>query len=80
MRAGKWPEAAALVPGIGGILAAAKLMPLSVTVEHAERAAMLPIAHKDPFDRLLAAQALEENLVLVSVDGAFLTVSGLSIA
>ena len=68
------------MPGIAGILAAAKMTPLSVTVEHAERAALLPIAHKDPFDRLLAAQAMEEGLTLISVDRVFQTVSGLSIA
>jgi PIN domain nuclease of toxin-antitoxin system len=41
---------------------------LSVTVEHAEWAGSLPILHRDPFDRLLVAQAHLEGLVLVSVD------------
>jgi PIN domain nuclease of toxin-antitoxin system len=31
----------------------------------------LPAAHRDPFDRMLAAQARAENLVLVSCDPAF---------
>ena len=43
-------------------------MELPVTIVHAERAAMLPMLHKDPFDRLLVAQALMEGLTLVTVD------------
>lgn len=80
VRAGKWPEAARLVPNIAGVLARANLAPLSVTVAHAERAALLAIAHKDPFDRLLAAQALEEGLVLLSLDPAFRSIDGLTLA
>lgn len=46
-----------------------KLLPLQGT--HAVRAGALEVAHKDPFDRLLAAQALQEDLQLVSCDPAF---------
>jgi PIN domain nuclease of toxin-antitoxin system len=35
------------------------------------RVASLPHHHRDPFDRLLIAQALEENLAIVSVDRSF---------
>ncbi len=41
---------------------------LPVTIAHADRAAGLPMLHRDPFDRLLAAQALMEGLTLVTVD------------
>ncbi len=41
---------------------------LSVTVGHAERSLTLPAEHRDPFDRLLIAQALTEGLVLVTRD------------
>ena len=41
---------------------------LDVTHEHAWRVASLPTIHKDPFDRLLVAQALEENMILVTGD------------
>ncbi len=41
---------------------------LPVTVEHAERAGSLPRRHRDPFDRLLVAQAQMEGLTLVTVD------------
>jgi PIN domain nuclease of toxin-antitoxin system len=35
---------------------------------HIRRLDQLPTPHKDPFDRLLIAQAIEEQLTLVSVD------------
>jgi PIN domain nuclease of toxin-antitoxin system len=44
---------------------------LDVTVLHAQRAGELPGVHRDPFDRLLIAQALAEGLTLVSNDGMF---------
>lgn len=43
---------------------------LSITARHAERVGDLPLHHRDPFDRLLVAQALEERLTLVSGDRA----------
>jgi PIN domain nuclease of toxin-antitoxin system len=42
--------------------------PMPITVEHAEWAGTLPQVHRDPFDRLLVAQAQLEGLVLVTVD------------
>jgi PIN domain nuclease of toxin-antitoxin system len=42
--------------------------PLSITLEHVEMAGALPDMHRDPFDRLLVAQAQLEALVLVTVD------------
>ncbi|MBV5274057.1 MAG: type II toxin-antitoxin system VapC family toxin [Lamprocystis purpurea] len=44
------------------------LKPLAVTLEHSYRLAQLPFHHRDPFDRLLVAQALEEDLALLSID------------
>ena len=44
---------------------------LPVTLEHAERLIGLPNHHKDPFDRMLVAQAQVEGLTLVSHDRAF---------
>lgn len=44
---------------------------LAITHDHAEYAAHLEWAHRDPWDRLLAAQALLENCALVSVDKVF---------
>lgn len=39
---------------------------LPISLEHAERAGQLSIAHRDPFDRMLIAQAQAEDLWLVS--------------
>jgi len=44
---------------------------LPVELGHALRVASLPFHHRDPFDRLLAAQALEEELPVVSADAVF---------
>jgi PIN domain nuclease of toxin-antitoxin system len=41
---------------------------LSVTAEHAAFVAQLPQYHRDPFDRLLVAQAMTEPLVLLTAD------------
>jgi PIN domain nuclease of toxin-antitoxin system len=66
----------------GEILAAvepAGFKMLSITGEHAAKAAELPPLHKDPFDRLLAAQAATEPMILITNDrmlegyGSFVT-------
>ena len=41
---------------------------LPVTLEHAEESGRLPLHHRDPFDRMLVAQARQEDLTLVSHD------------
>ena len=44
---------------------------LPVGAEHAWRVRDLPPHHRDPFDRLLVAQALAERIAIVSADGRF---------
>ena len=41
-------------------------VPLPISLSHASRVSELPALHKDPFDRILIAQALHENYSLVS--------------
>lgn len=41
---------------------------LPVKAEHAMRMADLPVIHRDPFDRLIVAQALSEDLILLTTD------------
>ena len=41
---------------------------LPITFSHAEKAAKLPLHHFDPFDRMLVAQAMLEDLTLVTHD------------
>ncbi|MEW6158515.1 MAG: type II toxin-antitoxin system VapC family toxin [Verrucomicrobiota bacterium] len=51
-------------------LAANRFNMLNISAEHALRVAQLPFHHRDPFDRMLVAQSLAENLPLVSSDNA----------
>jgi PIN domain nuclease of toxin-antitoxin system len=44
---------------------------MPITVEYAERQATLPPHHKDPFDRLMIAQALVDGIAVVSNDIVF---------
>jgi len=44
------------------------VLELAVGWEHAQRAAELPPIHRDPFDRFIVAQAVVENLVLITRD------------
>ncbi len=57
-----------LVAALGRVGAAK----LPVTIEHTLRVRALPLHHRDPFDRLLIAQALEEGATIVSADRAFI--------
>lgn len=47
------------------------LVVLPITLEVAERQMKLPFHHRDPFDRLLAAQCIVESMPLVSADSVF---------
>jgi PIN domain nuclease of toxin-antitoxin system len=71
VRLGKWPEAAKLAEAFITIMDEFSLQPLPITLEHAHRAGSLPGPHRDPFDRMLAAQAQIENIPLVTADPAF---------
>ncbi len=44
---------------------------LPITFKHARRAGDLPMIHRDPFDRMLVAQAQEESLAIVTHDNRF---------
>ena len=44
---------------------------LAIEAHHIEPLTSLPLHHKDPFDRLIAATALSEGLTLISADSAF---------
>jgi PIN domain nuclease of toxin-antitoxin system len=59
---GKWMKTA---------VADLRLVLLPVTVEYAERLSALPPHHKDPFDRLMVAQALVGGIPVVGADAAF---------
>jgi len=48
-----------------------RLLKLPVSPEHAAIAGGLELIHKDPFDRLLIAQAISDDLTLVTADNSF---------
>jgi PIN domain nuclease of toxin-antitoxin system len=56
------------VPAIVSAARAADFDELPVTIAHTARLCVLPAHHRDPFDRLLVAQALEEHLTIVTHD------------
>ena len=72
-RLGKLPEAKQLLPAYQQILNQAKFSQLSITTTHALRAGNLPINHRDPFDRMLMAQAELEGIPIITYDNAFHT-------
>ena len=55
---------------IAEIFEDASFIPLPIAINHARLAGGLPPHHKDPFDRLLIAQAQSESLTLVTTDAA----------
>ena len=70
-RIGKLPGAALLAHDFEAIAAAQGFVELAITVHHARLAGEMNIAHKDPFDRLLIAQAQAEDMALVSNEALF---------
>src|ERR1051325_2662719 len=74
-RIGKLPDANDLLADFAGYLARERFEPLPVSIDHAVRAGLLPGPHKDPFDRMLIAQAQAENIPILSNDAAFDTYS-----
>jgi PIN domain nuclease of toxin-antitoxin system len=67
-RLGKLPMAQVLVDDFLPVIQLAGYLSLPISLEHALRAGRLPADHKDPFDRMLAAQAIHEDLILISSD------------
>ena len=70
-RAGKLPGAVAVARDVPGCVRDQGFIPLPITLAHAQRAGSLPGPHRDPFDRMLAAQCQMEGLPIASADDAF---------
>jgi PIN domain nuclease of toxin-antitoxin system len=64
----EWPASAG---SVNGYVLGQGFRPLPISLEHAELAGQLRIDHKDPFDRMLIAQAQAEDMWLVSNDKLF---------
>jgi PIN domain nuclease of toxin-antitoxin system len=65
---GKLPELERVIADLPGLLQADGFQELPITAAHGLRAGAYPQPHRDPFDRMLAAQAELDRLVLLSAD------------
>ena len=71
-RLGKLPQAEVLLDTWDDALDRLKADQLPIDAAHARRAGLYAAAHRDPFDRLLAAQAEIVGVPLVTTDSAFI--------
>lgn len=78
-RLGKLPQADALVGVYARHLDRLGAVRLPITEEHALLAGRLQWDHRDPFDRMFAAQAMTESMTLVTGDEAFARLAGMTV-
>ncbi len=53
---------------LNAVVAEERFYPLPISLQHGQAAGRLPLHHRDPFDRMLIAQARAEDLILVTND------------
>jgi PIN domain nuclease of toxin-antitoxin system len=68
---GKLPSASDLITNFSDEMENEGFQLLPISVEHGIRAGLLPGLHKDPFDRMLIAQAQAENIPIISNEAVF---------
>ena len=71
VRIGKLPGALAVAANFHECLISQGFAPLDITADHALRVGSLPGPHRDPFDRMLIAQAQALNIPLISNENLF---------
>ena len=71
VRLGKLPQAEAFASDFCKRVSQLGFKELAIQVEHGQRAGLLPGDHKDPFGRMLVAQAQAENLPIISNESIF---------
>jgi PIN domain nuclease of toxin-antitoxin system len=71
VRLGRLPGAEELAADFQGFISREGFTTLDITVNHGIRAGLLPGPHKDPFDRMLIAQAQAENLPIATNERIF---------
>ncbi|WP_225872013.1 type II toxin-antitoxin system VapC family toxin [Scrofimicrobium canadense] len=76
-RLGKLPQADFLIAGYSDYLNQLGVQRLPITDHHAMVAGSMEWQHKDPFDRMLASQAILESLTLITCDSVFGTLRAL---
>lgn len=79
LQVGKLDDAREVVEGWGEHVQRMGASDIAMTTTHGLLAGSLNWTHRDPFDRMLAAQALIGNLTLVTTDKAFRTLPGLKL-
>lgn len=67
-RIGKLPQIVDFAGDLPALVARDRFVALDLRSDHALRAGYLPGAHRDPFDRLLAGQALVEDMTILTND------------
>lgn len=77
VRLGKWQEMSESAGRLADLITDQGYLPVNVTPGVAQRAGLLDWDHRDPFDRLIAATAIELQLPLISADTAFDALIGL---
>jgi PIN domain nuclease of toxin-antitoxin system len=65
------PGAAVIAADIAGAVASQDFIELPTNIRDGQTAGGLPAIHKDPFDRMLIAQALTANMAIVSNEALF---------
>ena len=70
-RIGKLPRAGFLVGEFAEIVSSQGFVELPISIRHAQLAGKLPGIHKDPFDRMLIAQAITSEMTIVSNEAVF---------
>ena len=73
-RLGKWDEVADLVPELEALAEASGIDVVPLTASASLGASLLNWEHRDPFDRMIAAVALQEGVTVVSQDVVFETI------
>jgi PIN domain nuclease of toxin-antitoxin system len=71
VRLGKWPEMESFVGNLPAILERQGGTVAGLSPAVCVAAGMMAWSHRDPFDRLLAATALHDNLAFISADPVF---------
>ena len=71
VRIGRLPGAVQVAAELGACLTSQGFTGLAITLDHGLRAGGLPGPHRDPFDRMLIAQAQAEDLALISNETVF---------
>jgi PIN domain nuclease of toxin-antitoxin system len=71
VRLGKLPTATDLAADFSGLIEHEGFQSLAISADHGIRAGLLPGPHKDPFDRMLIAQAQAENIPIISSEASF---------